>query len=262
MSTTYRWDMRVSTSSQGADRRLSLRLDPEEGLDAMGQWDIPIQLTTDRASLRLPRPADPHPDLNALAVLMVVGPWVLRQLTLDAPVSQRMANAAEDAFGIKLGPIDSQLPGRVAGPRAALAFSGGPDSMASDLLISEELTLHHFVRVKHPMVPNRATHFRSDLALARVLQIADQSAVSITRFDIEFVAARPFPTFSYWTSMAIGAVLAADEDDLGAIVFGRHIGGSYVHSGKRFDLQADHEIVEAWPNPLVGSTSRPAHDQA
>ena len=221
-----------------------IRLDPGEVLEALGQWDIPIQLTTDRATVRLPKPVEPHPDLEALAVLMVVGPWVRRQLTLDIPVSQTMANAANEALGIKLEPVDSQLATRAPGSRAALAYSSGPDSMASDLLIPDELSYHHFVRVKHPVVPNRATHVRPDVTVAQVEQARDRGAreVSITRSDIEFIAARPFPTFSYWVSMSIGAVLSADADDLGAIVFGRHIGGSYVHSGTRYDPVADHDL--------------------
>jgi hypothetical protein len=236
--------MRVSTSCQGTDWAVNLRLDPEEELLALGQWDIPIQLTVDHARVQLPRPVDPHPDLIALAALLVVGPWVARQLTIDVPVSQTMANAANEAFGIKLGPVDSQLEKRSPGTHATMAYSGGPDSMAADLLIPQPLSYHHFVRASHPAVPNRASHFRTDLILSRVEKVRDGGTrdVSITRSDIEFVAARPFPTFPYWVSMAIGPVLMADADDLGAVVFGRHIGGSYVHSGQRFDPVADHDF--------------------
>ncbi|MGB7860947.1 MAG: hypothetical protein WBM90_10660, partial [Acidimicrobiia bacterium] len=227
--------MRVNLVDQGNVYHLAVHLDADEDVFARGQWDAPIEMTTTTASLELKSASTLHPDLAALAVLMIVRPWVKRRLTLDSAVSQGFADVAFEATGVEIGPIADQIPQRERGRRHALAFSGGIDGMAADNMISGDLAYFHFARKRHPRVPNRATHLRTDASLAMIEQVvATGRSVHIATSDLEFVAARPFPTFAHWVTMAIEPVLRADDEDIGAIVMGRHIAGVYVNSGLYF----------------------------
>src|SRR5690606_28244447 len=104
------------------------------------------------------------------------------------------------------------------------------------------MTKYYVVRTPHPSLPNRATHIRHDTVLKQLdVAVGRGWDVDITRSDLEYMAARPYPTFAHWVTMFVGAILMADEDDLGSIVSGRHIGGHYIRSGQRFDPSADHD---------------------
>jgi hypothetical protein len=204
---------------------------------------MPVELVTDTATIRLPEAVEPHPDLLALAILMTVRPWAARRLRLVTPVSPGLAEAVSKVFAIEMTNVDGALRPRQRGSRAGLAYSAGPDCLAAAVIMGHPMPLFHFTRVRHPRVPNRATHLRSDVQLRIVEEAGQTHELHICASDLEFLV-RPFPTFAHWVTMGIGATLQADLQDLGALVFGRHIGGSYVHSGHRFDREADWDL--AW----------------
>src|SRR5690606_27740711 len=113
---------------------------------------------------------------------------------------------------------------------------------AGDVLLNLPKRAFYFIRIPHPAIPNRATHIRHDTIVRRLGEAINRGwEIDFYRSDLEYMAARPFPTFAHWVTMFVGAILMADEDDLGNIVSGRHMGGAYIHSGQRFDLGADHD---------------------
>lgn len=116
--------------------------------------------------------------------------------------------------------------------------------MAAEKLIGEKLPLFHFRRVRHPRVPNRATHFRSDVqeAIVRRAQERGEELV-VARSNLEHLA-RPFPTFPHWTAVTVGAVVLAEALDIGGIVTGRNISGIYLGWGTRFRSEGEQE--ESW----------------
>lgn len=235
--------MRADSRFVGTDWQLEIGLDPEDDLHGLGQWDLPIELVAANCRVELPFPANPHPDLVGLATLLVVRPWAKRRLWLNNPVSSQLAKSVANEFGIELGPVDSGLSARPPGSVAATGLSLGPDCLAGDVLLDLPKKAFYFVRVPHPAIPNRATHIRHDVVIRRLEEASRRGwDIEVARSDLEFMAARPFPTFAHWTTMNIGAVLTADVNDLGYIVSGRHMGGHYIHSGKRFDLEADHDL--------------------
>lgn len=235
--------MRAESRLTGTTWRLDIVLDREDDVHGLGQWDIPVELVVADCRVDLPFEVEPHPDLLALAILLIVRPWAKRRIHLNSPVSARLAEAAATQFGIDLGPVDPNLRPRPSGPEAVTGLSLGPDCLAGDVLLDLPKQAFYFVRVPHPTIPNRAAHIRHDVVLRRLEEASRRGwQIDTTRSDLEFMAARPFPTFAHWTTMFVGAILAADERDLGYIVSGRHMGGHYLHSGQRFDIEADHDL--------------------
>lgn len=205
-----------------------------------------IGLLTDRTVVRLPADVpDPHPDLVALAAILVARPWVTRRLTLTAGVSPAFAEVIASDLSIEVGPVDASLPRRTPGVQLGLMYSGGPDCMAAELLMGERLPLLHLRRIKHPRIPNR-TYRASHVLEALVQKAAERGEdVHVSRSDMEFLS-RPFATYPQWASMAIGAVLQAEGLSLSGLVTGRNISGMYLGWGKGFDPGGDEEHI--WRN--------------
>jgi hypothetical protein len=172
-----------------------LSLHPEDNLEAVGQQEMRIGLITDRTTVRLPTEVrDPHPDLQALAAILVARPWASKRLIVDTGVSSVLAETVERAFSIDIGPVDTDLSVRSLGSRKGLMYSGGPDCMAAELLMGEQLPLLHLRRVKHPRIPNRSRR-GSHAIEALVLKAAERGEeIHVARSDMEFLS-RPFPTY-------------------------------------------------------------------
>lgn len=237
--------MRVSTSWDDGRLDLRLRLDDGEGIDGAGQGGMPIRLVANTATIRHPAlSADTHPDLVALAVILTVAPWVGRRLWLDEPVSAALASATQDGFGFELGPVDEDLPSRVQGKHVGLLYSGGVDSVALSEFIPADSPLIHLRRVRHPRVPNRATHLRVDVSenFARLLDTPDRP-LEVVATDVEFLC-QPFPTYPTWVTLGIGAVILADYLNLGAVAAGFIFGARHLDEGRKFDPNGDN--ARAW----------------
>jgi hypothetical protein len=190
-----------------------------------------IRLTVNRFTIDLDEAADPHPDLVALAILTVVRPWVGTELVVDIPVSLALTDAVQQGFGFDLRSTSGTVQRREQGRNLRLLYSGGPDCMAAEMMLGTEMPLFHFRRVRHRSMPDRATHVRSDVH-ERLVRIAEDRGrtVSVTRSDLEFLC-QPFPTFPTWPAVGVGAYLLADTYDLGEIVTGNALSGSYVQWG-------------------------------
>jgi hypothetical protein len=248
--------LHVRVEQSGRDFRFTLALHPEDNLDAVGQQAMSIALITDTTMVRLPAEVgEPHPDLIALAAILVARPWATKRLTVEGGLSTAMAGTIGRALSLEVGPVDTTLSARSPGSRLGLMYSGGPDCMAAELLIGETLPLLHLRRVKHPRIPNRS-YGGSHAIEALVLEAAERGEeVHVARSDMEFLS-RPFPTYPQWTSMAIGAVLQAEQLSLGGLVTGRNVSGMYLGWGNGFDPEGDNEaewkaVFSAAGLPLV-----------
>lgn len=215
--------------------RLRLRLDEDENLQGSGQGGAPITLVTNTCTVRLPvAVAEPHPDLLALAALLIVRPWTRSRITFDRPISPALAEGLAEFFKIDGGPVDDALPGRVGGGELGLSYSSGVDSIAAAELLDPAAPYLHFQRVKHPRVPNRATHVRAD-QIARLVRRAGGRGrnVFITESDLEFLCL-PWPQYPTWPALALGAVFLADHLRLGGIAFGTVLESAYLNGGRRY----------------------------
>lgn len=221
--------MRVTVRWEGATARFRLDLLPGEGLRGTGQFYMTVEMVVPQFRVTLPEPIpEPHPDLVALAALTVARPWTRHTMMVERGVSPRFAEAVERALGIEVCPVDSHLTSRTPGPGRVLSYSGGPDSIASRLLLGP-LPLWHLVRVTSRSVPNRAGHITAGVTRRLVESAAGLGEeVVLVESDLEFVAARPFPTYPQTEAVLAGPVLAADKVGLGTLALGRTLNGTYV----------------------------------
>lgn len=223
--------MRVTWSAEGGTWHLAFRLDPEDeitGLCADGQ---PLKLATNSFRVELPRaPRDIHPDLLALAAWTVVAPWTRRRVTFDRPISPELAASIGDGWGIEAGPGNG---GTRSGDRLAISYSGGADSVAVAAMLPDAPFVH-FQRVSHPRVPNRWTHYRADVLASLAAETGRE--LTVVRSDLEFTLAEPRPGYPEHHAVAAGALLLADELDLGGLAFGYELGSRWL-GGDRYLLR-------------------------
>lgn len=227
--------MRVHWTSEGNTWTLRLRLDVDDRLTGPGQGAAPIELVTHTCLVRLPMRVDePHPDLRALAALLIVRPWVGSRLRFDRAISPAFAGMLDTVFDIDGGPVDDALSERAAGPVLGLSYSSGYDSIAASELIDQDSPYLHFERVKHPRMPNRASHIRADQIAKLARSAGDRGRqVLITQSDHEYLCL-PWPQFPSWPSMAVGGVLLADQLGLGGLGFGTVLESIYLRGGRRY----------------------------
>lgn len=235
--------MRTSWGHKGATLQFQIRLDPEDPINTIGQYGLAIHLVTDSAQISLPTAIEePHPDLLGLAALVLTRPWIARRITFDRPISRRLAEAVFEHTGIAAGPVDDSLTPRKPGPIAGLSFSGGADSIAVSTLLDPDIPYIHFRRVKHPRVPDRATHYRADVTQAIVERMADRGVnAAIVKSNSEFMVG-PFPMYPVWQAVTLGSVLLADCCQLGAIATGTTLGARYMPQERGFDSSNEPEF--------------------
>lgn len=227
--------MRISWSSHDVTWTLRLRLDEDDGLEGPGQNGDPVSLVTNSCTVRLPTTiAEPHPDVLALAGLLIVRPWVRHRLTLDRPVSASLAEALDRVMGLDAGPVDDALPPRTPTGRIGLSYSSGVDSMAVSELLDPQTPYLHFKRTKHPRIPNRATHIRSDQTAELVRRAGERGRdVYVVESDLEYLCL-PWPQFPSWPAIGMAGVFLADHLDLGALAYGSVLEAVYLAGGRRY----------------------------
>ncbi|MBG0832254.1 hypothetical protein HS041_31595 [Planomonospora sp. ID67723] len=225
------WETGGSGGSGGKVWHLTFRLDAEDAITGHCSDGQALKLATNSFRVELPRaPREIHPDLLALAAWTVVAPWTRRRIAFDRPVSPELAEAIETGWGIEAGPVGGAPR---SGSRPAISYSGGADSVAVAAMLPDA-PLVHFQRVPHPRVPNRWTHYRSDV-LARLAAETGREPV-IVRSDLEFTIAEPRPGYPEHHAVAAGALLLADELDLGGLAFGYELGSRWL-GGDRYLLR-------------------------
>ncbi|WP_084960000.1 DUF6395 domain-containing protein [Thermoactinospora rubra] len=222
--------MRVSWSGG----TLTFRLDPEDEITGKASDGYPVKLRTNSCTISPATggvPDDAHPDLFALAAWTVVAPWTRRRITFDRAVSAELARALHDGWGVEAGPVG--VAARRTGSVLAISYSGGADSVAAATILPEAPFVH-FRRVPHPRVPNRWTHYRSDV----LAKLAGQTGRPLTEVasDLEFTLAEPRPGYPEHHAVAAGALLLADRLDLGGLAFGYELGSRWL-GGDRYLLR-------------------------
>ncbi|MGS2640734.1 DUF6395 domain-containing protein [Streptosporangium sp. G12] len=226
--------MRVAWTADGGTWHLEFRLDPEDGVTGHCADGAPLKLATNTFRVELPRaPRDIHPDLLALAAWTVIAPWTRRRVTFDRPISPEFAEAIGDGWGVHAGPAGPAGPTGTqprSGGRLAISYSGGADSVAVAAMLPDAPFVH-FQRVSHPRVPNRWTHYRSDV-LASLAEKTGRE-LTVVRSDLEFTLAEPRPGYPEHHAVAAGALLMADELDLGGLAFGYELGSRWL-GGARY----------------------------
>lgn len=205
---------------------LTFRLDPEDELTGHASDGHPIKLRTNSCTIG-GIPGDAHPDLYAVAAWTVVAPWTRRRITFDRPVSAELAGVLADGWGIEAGPVAG--PPRSAGRTLAISYSGGADSVAAATMLPEAPVVH-LRRVPHPRVPNRWSHYRSDILAKLAAQTGRE--LTVVTSDLEYTLAEPRPGYPEHHAVAAGALLNADRLDLGGLAFGYELGSRWLGGGR------------------------------
>ena len=183
------------------------------------------------------RRKDVHPDLEALAVVLVVSPFAGGTLTVSRPVSTVMEAAVARAFKFRIQPVDRRLAPRArATPGTpALAFSGGVDSTAALVVLPDHTVLGFMRRIPLPG-GEASTQYRDEAALHACASLHAQGrTVHIYETDMEYLRDPVgFPTD--WSN-AIGLVLLADRLRLDSISWGLVAESAY---------RIGHEVYTDW----------------
>ncbi|MFC5830300.1 DUF6395 domain-containing protein [Nonomuraea insulae] len=215
--------MRVTWSGGG---NLSFRLDPEDEITGKASDEYPIKLAINSCSVG-GVPDDAHPDLFAVAAWTIVAPWTRRRILFDRAVSAELAQVLHEGWGVEAGPVGAEP--RRAGARLAISYSGGADSVAAATMYPDAPFVH-FRRVAHSRVPNRWPHYRSDV-LAKLAAKTGRELSTVTS-DLEYTLAEPRPGYPEHHAVAAGALLLADQLDLGGLGFGYELGSRWLGGGR------------------------------
>jgi hypothetical protein len=190
-------------------------------------------------------PDDVHPDLLALALLLLCRPAVADELQLPRAVSPRFAAAAHHLAGLTLSPVDDQLAPRT--PPAAgvpgLCFSGGIDSVAA-LTVLPSTTRCYFLERRVP--EGGAPRLLSpEAGLASVEGVRTRGrAVRVVPTDLEYL--RDPPGFPEHYANAVPALLHADVDHLATIGWGLLMESAYRIGRARFVDYLDRAYNRRW----------------
>ncbi|MEV0346521.1 DUF6395 domain-containing protein [Nonomuraea sp. NPDC050680] len=218
--------MRVSWSGG----ELTFRLGADDEITGKAADEHPVKLATNSCTIA-GVPGDAHPDLFAVAAWTVVAPWTRKEIVFDRAISPEVAAALHDGWGIEAGPVGAEA--RRTGTNLAISYSGGADSVAA-ATIYPEAPFVHFRRVPHPRVPNRWPHYRSDV-LARLARRTGRDLTMVDS-DLEFTLSEPRPGYPEHHAVAAGALLLADQMDLGGLAFGYELGSRWL-GGDRYLLR-------------------------
>ncbi|GAA4578540.1 hypothetical protein GCM10023194_01700 [Planotetraspora phitsanulokensis] len=223
--------MRIKWTFDDGIWNLAFLLDPEDDVKGICSDLAPLELRTNTCQVRLPGGTksgpDVHPDLLAVAAWTVAAPWTRQKVTFDRPISPALAEVFRTDWGVDAGPVGGDPR---SGTRLAISYSGGADSVAAADMIPEAPFIH-FQRIRHPRVPNRWEFYRSDV----LATLAGETGrdLTIVQSDLELLLNRPGPGYPEHHAVLVGALLLADDMDLGGIATGYEIGSRWL-GGDRY----------------------------
>ncbi|TLP51932.1 DUF6395 domain-containing protein [Microbispora triticiradicis] len=236
--------MRVTWTRDEGVWRLVFLLDPEDGTTGACTDGTPVELRTNSCHVHTGAGGgSPHPDLLALSAWTVVAPWTRRRVTFDRPISPGLAEALRTGWGVDAGPVGEDAR---SGARLAVSYSGGADSMAVAAMFPDAPFVH-FQRVSHPRVPNRWTHYRAEV-LADLARRSGRE-LHIVPSDLEFLLSRPRPGYPEHHAVTVGALLLADDLDLGGVALGYEMGSRWLDNGRQADRFASDNPMWATHGP-------------
>lgn len=245
--------------------------------DVPGAWAYRLVPTTererdllrgrDRFAVWLPdevRVSRPHPDLEALALVLVCRPFVERDLAFPAPVSSTFAHALAHRCGFEVTTVDDVLEVREPPDDGVpgLAFSGGVDSIAALTVLPPDTHAYFLAR----RVPEGAPKHHLDPAAGRAASegiAALGRAVRVVDSDLEYVRERAGYPEHYANGVPL--VLAADHDRLRSVSWGTVAESAFDFGRTRFVPYLDRPYNRRWTdlfaaaglpilNPVMGVT--------
>ncbi len=196
------WDILNGTTTLVFEFHLDL--DDKIEAKAFNAGNAPIKLSANTCEFVFPTlMRRPHPDACAFAALKIVSPFVGSTLTMDRPVSEKMAQMIKKHYAniVHINTskrVRPQKPGRAGSKTIALAFSGGSDSTATSFLLPDTHHLVTLVRKSHPKLGPLEKWNREDQlddALAKMPKRLKQIPVYT---DFPFTSLDPAGKYAVW----------------------------------------------------------------
>ena len=178
-----------------------------------------------------------HSDIYALAVILMVYPFLGNNLTLDRPISRQFSDAFFALTSKRIGPVSSDVKTRSAGAnsRPALAFSGGVDSTAATALLPEDTVL---VFLDRYVAPGMKTMYKKEAVNHACLEMVGQGReVFKINTDMEYL--RSPVGFPVDVSNSVPALLLSECQHFDCVAFGMILESSY---------RLGHESFQNYPN--------------
>lgn len=186
----------------------------------------PGALAREEAVVRVPGEVAAHPDLVALAAILVFQPWI-GALTLNFAVSAPFAESARRHLGIDVGPVDFGLAprSRPDGGVPGLCYSGGADCTAALAVLPSTTRCYFLDRIPPPGKQGGSLYLKDAAYHACDQLVALGREVRRVESDLEYTR-RP-TGFPHDFSNAAPAVLFADADRLDSIAWGGILESTY-----------------------------------
>jgi hypothetical protein len=229
---------------------------------ANGRWAFEFRASAEedtrahgrrRFEIELPSGIDatpPHPDVLALALLLVVRRWSRGPVTLPVAVSRPFAEAVACELRLELTEVDESLTPRrpPARGRPGLAFSGGVDSLAALLALPEE-TASYFLERRVPDGAGRSLLRTEASAAACAALVHGGRTVRVLESDLEYTSV-PVGYPDHYGN-AIPAMLCSELDELDAVAWGVVAESAYRIGKHHFIPFLEREVNRRWYNLFV-----------
>lgn len=235
------------------DGQAHIRLEPDQGEAARLHRRTATVATAPGWS-----PDEVHPDLLALALLLLCRPVTDASLQLPRAVSSGFAAAAHRLTGLTLTPVDDQLPARVAPETGVpgLCFSGGVDSVAA-LTVLPDTTRCYFLERRVP-AGARARLLTPEAGLGSVAGVRELGVeVRVVPTDLEYL--RDPPGFPEHYANAVPVLLHADRDGIATIGWGLVLESAYRIGRARYVDYLDRAYNRRW-HGLFAAAGLPMHN--
>ena len=221
--------MKVSYKTSG--NILSVHFELEEGEEAVEERRIYMAGTT--MEIRLPdemRAADIHHDHLALITVLSVHPFVSNRLVMDLIVSNRFADILNDAckYDLEFRSKDGVAYASAQG-RPCLAFSGGVDSTAALMLMSDNTVC---VWLDRPDMGKRTIYDKS--AAKHTMEFASNNGYEVYKIYCDVEHLRSPVGFPVDLSSGIAAIAVSSLTGGDSIAYGMVMESAYRTGHTKF----------------------------
>lgn len=166
-----------------------------------------------------------HPDILALATILIIYPFSKKHIELSIGVSSYFADICKKIIKKEISPVDTHLSPRVASHDAkmALAYSGGVDSTAALLLLPDNTSLFFVDRI----IPDHLTSVYNKESAYYAYDTLKNEGRSIYIAATNFEYVRNPVGFPVDLACCIPALLLSDYDNIDSIATGMILESAY-----------------------------------
>ncbi len=195
-----------------------------------GVFSDKVRMARNRCMIRLPmdyKIEDTHPDLLALAAILIIYPFTNEKIELPFGVSREFHNVFLKRTKKYIEPVNEKLkPRKVSACSVpALAYSGGVDSTAALTLLPKSTVLFFLDRVIPDDISNKSLYDKDAAHYSCEYLRNIGRSVYMLQSDLEYI--REPVGFPVDIANAVPILLLADYIDIDSIAFGTIMESAY-----------------------------------